>query len=711
MSLCGRVSVAHASEPPTEALLWPAGHAANLGDEPRTVDSPEWTERVTKSPTLTTFLPDAERRVGAAVVICPGGGYSGLAMQKEGLEVAEWLRSQGIVGVVLRYRCGGGKNGQPVPLDDAQRAVRTVRAQAPQWGVDPHKIGILGFSAGGHLASTAATMYDYGRPDADDPIERQSSRPDFAVLVYPVITLVGETAHRGSRNNLLGADSDDKLAATWSTDRRVTDKTPPTFLVHASDDEGVPVENSLLFYRALVARGVPAALHVYEAGGHGFGMFRGQRPADRWPDQLRDWLQARGVLPAATAPVTANSKPSRIEITPEHVLSVNGTPTFPIGFTMPPAPEARTPDGRPALAELRQAGATFIRTGPMRDFDADREHAWNDDWLAREQAYMDAAALAGMHCMPWLKELAEVEAGDAEQEERLRRVIHRFRDHPGMGVWKGADEPQWGQRPVESLKRAYDIVRREDPNHPVWIVQAPRGTVDELKPYNAAYDIGGVDVYPIGYPPGRHLEAHETNRTISMIGDYAQKMHRVVDRRQPIWFTLQIAWSGVAGKGKTLRFPTFHEQRFMTYQAIINGARGLVYFGGALPMTLAEDDRPHGWNWRYWLRVLRPVIEEVGDRGPLAAALCAPESKAPVRVAGRGIEFCVREAGDSVFILACCREPQETAKATFSGLPGDLSQGEVLYESPRTVSVRDGAFTDWFAPYDVHVYRFQRDVR
>ena len=227
-----------AAETPKEELLWPADHAANQGDEPRTVDSPEWTERVTKSPTLTTFLPDADKRNGAAIVICPGGGYSGLAMEKEGREVAEWCREHGIVGVVLRYRCGGGKNQQPVPLDDVQRAIRTVRAHAKELGVDPAKIGVLGFSAGGHLASTAATMFADGDPKAADPIDQQSSRPDFAVLVYPVITFVGDAAHRGSRNNLLGPDSSDELAAEWSTDQRITDKTPPTFFVHASDDGG-----------------------------------------------------------------------------------------------------------------------------------------------------------------------------------------------------------------------------------------------------------------------------------------------------------------------------------------------------------------------------------------------------------------------------------------------------------------------------------------
>jgi acetyl esterase/lipase len=292
------ISASHSAtaDAPKEMLLWPPEHPANQGDEPRTVDSPEWTERVTKSPMLTPFLPEPGKGSGAAIVICPGGGYSGLAMQKEGLDTAKWFQSQGVAAIVLRYRCGGGKNQQPVPLEDAHRAIRTVRARANEWGVDPQRVGILGYSAGGHLASTAATMFDEGQPDAADPIERQSCRPDFAVLIYPVISMEDSVTHSGSRKNLLGENPDKKLVEHWSTYRQVSDKTPPTFLVHASDDKAVPVKNALLFYQALVDHGVPAELHVFEEGGHGFGMLRGERPADHWPEQLTPWLQKHGVI-------------------------------------------------------------------------------------------------------------------------------------------------------------------------------------------------------------------------------------------------------------------------------------------------------------------------------------------------------------------------------------------------------------------------------
>jgi len=280
---------------PEQIMLWPADHSANQGEERSTDADPPWMSRfVTTKPSILAYLP--EQRTGSAVVICPGGGYAGLSMEKEGVEVAEWMNGRGVAAFVLRYRCGGGANQQPVPLSDAQRALRIVRSRADQWQIDPQRIGILGFSAGGHLASTAATMFDPGQPDADDLIERQSSRPDFAVLVYPVISMRSGVTHGGSRHNLLGERADIALVANWSTDERVDVDTPPTFLVHASDDLAVPVKNSLLFYEALVNHGVVAELHVYEQGGHGFGMLRGDRPADQWPTLLQPWLRGQGML-------------------------------------------------------------------------------------------------------------------------------------------------------------------------------------------------------------------------------------------------------------------------------------------------------------------------------------------------------------------------------------------------------------------------------
>jgi hypothetical protein len=228
-----------------------------------------------------------------------------------------------------------------------------------------------------------------------------------------------------------------------------------------------------------------------------------------------------------------------------------------------------------------------------------------------------------------------------------------------------------------------------------------------LKPYNSVGDITGADIYPIGYPPGKHSQYVKTNAEMSMVGDYTKKMRAVAEGKQPVWMTLQIAWSGILNPGQTLRFPTFPEQRFMTYQAIINGARGINYFGGGLTGGFDDTDAKYGWNWHFWRRVLRPVIEEIGTKSPLYPALVAAESNLPVTVKGDGVEYCMREVETDIFLLACKREGA-TLKAEFTGLPASLTTGEVLFEAPRKVAVKDGKFTDWFAPFEVHIYHFRR---
>jgi hypothetical protein len=406
-------------------------------------------------------------------------------------------------------------------------------------------------------------------------------------------------------------------------------------------------------------------------------------------------------LLAAFAPVTSaqNSGPSRVTIGPDNVLVFNGRRVFPIGFTLAPSPGALSPRGVEGLKELREAGALTLRTGPTLN------GTWDEAYLAREREWLDAAGRHGMFCMPWLKELSAVPNKQSPRAEKLRRIIGMFKDHPGLGIWKGEDEPEWGKKPVPPLRNAYEIVRETDPHHPVWIVQAPRGTVESLKLYNDTYDIGGIDIYPVSYPPGVH--SNEANKQVSMVGDFTRRIAATVEGKKPFWMTLQIAFSGTVRPGKTLRFPTYPEQRFMAYQAIINGARGLVYFGGQLPQTLNERDARLGWNWTYWDRVLRPVVEELGDHSPLKPALVAPDSPLPVRTTQAGIELLVREDGKDVYVLACKREGA-TAEATFTGLPAGITGGEVMFEAPRRVQVEGGAFKDWFAPFDVHVYRFQR---
>ncbi|MDZ4656791.1 MAG: alpha/beta hydrolase [Bythopirellula sp.] len=246
-------------------------------------------------PTLTINVPPGQHRTGTGIVICPGGGYGGLALEKEGVEVARWLAELGITTFVLKYRHGGGVHRHPVPLSDIQRAVRLVRSQAAQWGVEPDKLGVLGFSAGGHLASSVGTHFDAGDKKATDPVEQQSCRPDFLMLIYPVISMDASITHGGSLENLLGKTPDPNLVELMSNDLQVTDQTPPTFIAHAGDDEAVPVENALRFYRALVAHKVPAELHVFAEGGHGFGM-RQPGPVEEWPTLLANWLKSRKLV-------------------------------------------------------------------------------------------------------------------------------------------------------------------------------------------------------------------------------------------------------------------------------------------------------------------------------------------------------------------------------------------------------------------------------
>jgi len=267
-------------------LLWPEGAPGAKGTEDG------------DKPSLTIYLPPKEKATGAAVVICPGGGYGFLAMDHEGHQVAQWLNSLGGAGFILKYRHrnSGAGYGHPAPLNDAQRAVSMVRSRAKEWNVNPDRIGILGFSAGGHLASTAGTHFHKGKPDAKDSVDRVSCRPDFMVLIYPVISLVEWCTHSGSRRNLLGDNPDEKLVENLSNERQVTPETPPTFLVHTYEDTGVPAENSIYFYLALRKAKVPAEMHLYQKGQHGFGLGQNHGAVSSWPLRCADWMRGLGLL-------------------------------------------------------------------------------------------------------------------------------------------------------------------------------------------------------------------------------------------------------------------------------------------------------------------------------------------------------------------------------------------------------------------------------
>jgi acetyl esterase/lipase len=271
---------------PKADLLWPNGAPGAQGNED--IDQPS----------IAPYVVPPGRGTGTAVVVCPGGGYSHLAMDHEGDQIAKWLNSLGVSAFVLKYRLGP-KYHHPVELGDAQRAIRTVRAKAAEYRVASDRVGIMGFSAGGHLASTAGTHFDAGDASAADPIDRVSSRPDFLVLGYPVISFTTQYTHKGSLQSLLGNNPDPKLVESLSNELQVTAQTPPTFLFHTTADTTVPVENSVLFYLALRKAGVPAEMHIYERGPHGLGLAPLDEALSSWPSRLAAWLRVHGLLNGA----------------------------------------------------------------------------------------------------------------------------------------------------------------------------------------------------------------------------------------------------------------------------------------------------------------------------------------------------------------------------------------------------------------------------
>jgi acetyl esterase/lipase len=281
------VAAAACAAPLEPVLLWPAGAPGALGDKDD------------DKPTITPFPAVPEKATGAAMVICPGGGYGGLAAH-EGQGYAEYLTQQGVTCFVLKYRLGSKGYRHPAMLNDAARAVRLVRSDAVKWKIDPNRVGIMGSSAGGHLASTLLTHFELANASAADPIDRLSSRPDLGVLCYAVISM-GEYTHGGSKKNLLGDNPDAALVELLSNEKQVSKDTPPCFIWHTWEDKGVKLENSLMFAGALQRAGVPFDLHVYEKGGHGIGLSQGKNgvaPDDvhPWGKDLVFWLKTRGFV-------------------------------------------------------------------------------------------------------------------------------------------------------------------------------------------------------------------------------------------------------------------------------------------------------------------------------------------------------------------------------------------------------------------------------
>jgi hypothetical protein len=394
--------------------------------------------------------------------------------------------------------------------------------------------------------------------------------------------------------------------------------------------------------------------------------------------------------------------------------------SFPIVLSNGPPRGGSAPNGRNGLAEVAAAGVTMIRTG-RADWSAQQAAAQ----IAAERTLLDAAGAHGLHGWLWLGDVPNLPAGTTSpQAKLLAQVADGLQSHPALGAYKGIDEPRnpfrganW-IRPA-GLVRAYERLHRIDPAHPVVIIQAPIATVAQLRPYRPAFDITGADVYPVSYPPGTHTQA--ANKDISVVGDITKRMMQAAGTKH-VWMTLQIAWSGVVPSHQhpehVPRFPTLPQQRFMAYQAIVNGARGLVFFGGHLTQVCTPADAAAGWNWTFWEQVLRPLVSELSSN-ELAPALAAPNANVPVKASAPGVELVARRAGNTLFVIAV-RRGGSVSRVKFTGLPA-VRGARVLFEyvqDPppppieaghqvfREVDVAGGSFSDWFAPHDVHVYRF-----
>ena len=405
------------------------------------------------------------------------------------------------------------------------------------------------------------------------------------------------------------------------------------------------------------------------------------------------------VLAAVLFSVVMARAGSVVTVDTNNVLAINGRKVFTIGFSPGPPNYAVTPTGKDALQEFRDAGALLFRINQTGN--------WDSTVISTQQVALDWAAQHGMYCWVNLRELSEFAATDTNTPASLRNIVDTFRNHAALGLWKNFDEAWWSGISVSNLYNGYAVIKQEDTNHPVVQTHAPRGTVANLQPYNIATDVLALDIYPVT-AAGSASNPPITNTAISQLGDWTDVLGQIANGQKQYWLIEQIAFSGTTPPAHTLVFPTYTQARFMAYEAINNGARGLMYFGGNIMATLNAQDAPLGWNWTFWTNVLKPIVQQLGDHGLLANALVAPASALPINFSGAtapDIEFCVREVPPYVYILASKRETAATT-VTFSGLPAWAATGEVLFESPRTVAATGGQFTDTFQPLDVHVYRF-----
>jgi hypothetical protein len=384
-------------------------------------------------------------------------------------------------------------------------------------------------------------------------------------------------------------------------------------------------------------------------------------------------------------------------------MLLGGKTAFPITLGNGPPLTGKDPvSGGNGWAEVASAGVRMLRIYPQWD----AANVAQQIQAVKEE--MVAAASYGLRLWVGLYNVAD----DLSRQGLLQQIVEGLKDAPGLGAWKGADEPLHGNLAPPGLAAAHDFVHKLDPSHPIVIIQAPEArngplTAAALRPYAAAGDIHGVDIYPISHPPGVH--AGRPNKDISVVGDVTKLVVQAAPGKEH-WTTLQVAWSGVLPPAHVPIFPNLHQERFMAYQAIVAGAQGLVFFGGDITKAMNPTDAESGWNWTFWHTVLKHVVQELSSTA-VGPALVAPPATVSVTSDANDVQLVARQAGGFLYLICVRRSPTANGPVRFSGLPTALKYGQALfeYDGPnfRNVTLSRGAFTDPFAPHDARVYRFQ----
>jgi hypothetical protein len=403
--------------------------------------------------------------------------------------------------------------------------------------------------------------------------------------------------------------------------------------------------------------------------------------------------EAANVAPESCAPISASVPAAQSARAPSGTLVLDGEPTFVLGLSNgPPALGSQTPSGGHTLREVVRGGINMVRVGPSGT-------AWTDADIGRVEEWSAAAASAGARLWLMLHDLALATPGSPEAD-LLRRVVQRLRGHDGLGLWRGVDEPYWTRWSADALAYAYDAVRALDPLHPMLTVQAPRGTRWDFAPYAAVTSAQGVNSYPVAYV-ARDPDLHAVGRWTATV--------RAATPSNAVVTTLGVCYSGSddpQGSGAFVQ-PTLRQMRYMAYDAIVNGARGLMFFGSRNPNCLTPADEPHEWNWTYWRDVLRPLLAELGPATRLHRALLAPRARLRLRVSDASTQLDVRSVGQRELWVLAARHDRGTAHVKISGLPAWATKAQVHGER-RSVRTRKGVLEDRFARWDVHVYRFTR---